>query len=334
MALWGGVKSESKLESSNKEKLFYKLYVLHNDITKDYQDLLQDSIKPFSDFSTLHFINTSNTFAKQWSDISHKAHYAKEMLYKILLSSNFPKYDKIIVSDVDVVFLGDVSKSFLEFDTDDDIYISGVKMNNPNDLFPLTNWKEGYKKFNDKELESIQYGVGGGYLIANLKKWREDNIESKMIDFLQNNANKLIQAEQDILNIICYPKIGKLSPAHIVGNAMWEIYGESWEKYKPNVYLYDELKDARLNPIQIHYIGDCKPWHTPSTPKSDIWYKYLAQSPFAKIHLENLENIIIKKYLKTTLPYRIKSYIKRNPTFLLQYRFYTKVLNKIKRKYL
>lgn len=150
IALWGGVKLESKLESSNKEKLFYKLYVLHNDITKDYQDLLQDSIKPFSDFSTLHFINTSNTFAKQWSDISHKAHYAKEMLYKILLSSNFPKYDKIIVSDVDVVFLGDVSKSFLEFDTDDDIYISGVKMNNPNDLFPLTNWKKAIKSLMTK----------------------------------------------------------------------------------------------------------------------------------------------------------------------------------------
>lgn len=332
--LWGGVARESSnIESNDKEKLFYKLYVLHNDISADYQDLLRDSIKPFGDFSSLYFINANNFFAKQWNTISHKAHYAKEVLYKLLLTSNFPQYDKIIISDVDVVFLGDVSKSFLEFDINNDIYISGVKMNNPDDFFPLHSWKEGYKKFSKKELESIQYGIGGGYLIANLKKWREDNIESKMIDFLQNNANKLIQAEQDVLNIVCYPKIGKLSHAHIVGNAMWEIYGKSWERYKPNIYSQDELESARLNPIQIHYIGSGKPWHTPNTPKSDIWYKYLGQSPFAKIHLQNLENTIINKYLKTTLPYRIKSYIKRNPMFLLKLGFYMKVINKIKENY-
>ena len=266
--------------------------------------------------------------------MSFKWHYAKEVFYKMLLSSNFPEYKKMIISDVDVVFLGDVSKSFLEFDDDDDFYISGVKANNPNEFFPLNGWKENYKKFSPKELESIQYGVGGGYLLANLKKWREDNIESKMIDCLQNNTDRLVQAEQDVLNLICYPKIGKLSPAHIVGNAMWEIYGESWEKYKPNIYSQDELKNARLNPIQIHYIGVYKPWNTPSVPKSDIWYKYLSQSPFAKIHLENLENTIIKKYIKTTLSYRIKSYIKRNPAFLLQFKFYIKILQKIKRRIL
>lgn len=290
---------------------------------------MQKSLEEFGDFHSLCFINTQDEFSSIWQGIEFKNHFAKDVLYKTLLTSYFKEYDKIIVSDVDVVFLGDVSRSFLDFSLDDDIYISGVRANNPDGFFPLTGWKQGYKRLTQDELKAVIYGVGGGYLIANLKKWRKDNLESKLIEYAKNNAHKLVQAEQDILNIVCYPKIGTLSPAHIVWNAMWAVYGEHWEDYKPNVYSKKDIDDARANPIQLHYIGDKKPWNSPKQPKSDIWYKYLAKTAFLQIHLQELENTIINDYIKTTLPYRIKRLIRNNPLFFIDIRFYIKMIDRL-----
>ncbi|WP_181646873.1 glycosyltransferase [Helicobacter sp. 16-1353] len=323
---------ESNAIKKSQIPLFYHLYILHNDIPAHYQDLLNQSIEPFRDFAKLIFINCQGTFEKQWQEMPQKSHFAKEVLYKILLQGHFAKYHKIIISDVDVVFLGDISQSFLDFDIESDVYISGVRANDPNGIFPLTGWKEGYKKFSKAEFEAVKYGVGGGYLIANLKKWRHDDIESKMIEYLRLNAHKLVLAEQDVLNIICYPKIATLSPAHIVGHQMWERYGERWEKYPPKVYSKNELDSARRHPIQLHYIGDKKPWNYPSEPKSELWYSYLAKTPFLKIFLANIECVIINNYIKTTLPYRLKALFKRNKLFFIDPRIYFKITKRIFKK--
>lgn len=325
-------KQTTLTSTDNKIKLFYRLYVLHNDIPQNYQDLLQETLREFSDFSSLSFINADNELSSIWDSLGFRGHFSKEFLYKLLLTTHFREYDKIIVSDVDVVFLGDVSMSFLDFSCDDEIYISGIKANNPEAIFPLIGWKEGYKKYTKDEFEAIKYGIGAGYFIANLKAWRKDDLESKLVQYALKNANKLILAEQDVLNIICYPKIGSLSPQHMVGNAMWEIYGEDWGNYKPKVYSQKELDNARDNPIQLHYVGDKKPWNSPKQAKSHIWYEYLSKTPFLKIHLENLEDVIINNYIKTTLSYRIKSLLNKHPLFFLDVRFYIRMMKKIYKK--
>ncbi|RDU65198.1 glycosyltransferase [Helicobacter sp. MIT 14-3879] len=324
------IKEPSSLNPTNRAKLFYKLYVIHNDVSDDFQNLLIKSIAEFSDFASLEFINANDTFSTEWESLGLQAHFSKEFLYKLLLDSYFREYEKIIISDVDVVFLGDVSRSFLAFQSD--AYIAGVRANNPDCIYPLEGWKSGYKKFSEREFEAIKYGVGGGYLIANLKAWRRDGLESKLINYLKANASKLVLAEQDVLNVVCYPHIATLSPAHIVWNGAWEHYGEHWEGYIPEVYSREELDNARLSPIQLHYIGDNKPWKKPSVPKSEIWYSYLANSPFMRLHLLSIERAIIDDYIKTTIMYRIKRLFKTKPLFMFDVRFYLKLCKKIYKK--
>lgn len=324
--------TSSHQNTQNKIKLFYKLYVIHNDISKDSQNILHQSISEFSSFASLEFIDAANRFSQEWQNLGLKGHFAQEVLYKLLLASHFPQYDKIIVSDVDVVFLGDVSRSFLEFDCESNLYLSGVKLNDPESFLPLDGWKSGYKKYTQDEFNAVQNGIGGGYFIANLKMWRKDDIESRLIDYLSHNAYKLILAEQDVLNIVCYPKIDTLSPAHIVPHHSWEWYGKQWEHYKPKLYTQEQLDNARDYPIQLHYVGSKKPWNHPSEPKSDIWYKYLTKTPFLENHLNNLESIIINAYVKTTLSYRLQKFIKNNPLFVFDVRFYGCLLSRIYRK--
>lgn len=307
--------------------------MIHNDISPNDQAKLKQTLEIFSRFSSLHFINAEGYLQSLWKKIPNQYHFSCEVLYKLIAPSLFPQYDKIIISDVDVVFLGDITKSFFEFDCEEDYLIGGVISNNPEAFFPLppSGWRSGYKKFSPSNLKAIQYGAGGGYLLINLKQWRKVGAEERCIDCLKNNAKKLVLAEQDIINLVCFPHIKKISLAHIVSHSSWESLGEQWEKLKPNLYTQEEILEAREHPIQLHYVGADKPWNTPSVPKSDLWFSYLAKTLFLEDYLNKLETIFFQKFQKRLLIYRALKFFQKHPLFLISPSFYQRIFHLVKR---
>lgn len=207
--------------------------------------------------------------------------------------------------------MGSIIQEFEDFDVNQDYLIGGVVSNNPESFFPIPKkgYRSGYSKFTDSELKSIQNGVDGAYLIINLKTWRKNNVENLAIETLFKNTDKLVLAEQDILAIVCYPHIKKISMSYVVSNGAWNTLGEDFSKISPNIYSKEEILQASKNPIQIHYSGGAKPWNTPSVPKSELWFKYLCKTPFLRDFLENFEKIIINNYKKTSLLNRLKNFI-------------------------
>lgn len=303
----------------------FRLYVVHNNIPLEYQNKLHETIKPFNHFAKLEFMDAKNDLDWAWKKINDKNHFALEVLYKLRVSSLFPNYQKIIISDVDVVFLGNIIEGFKDFDTNQEYLIGGVVSNNPQDFFPIptTGFAKGYRKYSPQELKAIQHGCGGGYLIANLEQWRKKEIEKKFTNILFEKAEKLVLAEQDVLNLSCYPYIKKIHPAHIVAHDSWRTLGDNFQKLKPNIYTQAEIQEMCNNPIQLHYVGASKPWNTPSVPKSEIWYIYLCKTPFLRIFLDSFEQNILNHLKKKSLIYKIKKYAK-NPKIFLK-----KILRKI-----
>lgn len=311
----------SLLENNEKEAIKqgikFKLYVVHNNISTKSQNKLQKTIQPFSHFAQLEFIDGKNQLAQAWERIIGKNHFSLEVLYKLLVSSLFSKYEKIIISDVDVVFLGNVIKEFDLFDTNQNYLIGGVVSNDPNSFFPIPKkgYLRGYQKYSYDELRAIQHGVGGGYLIINIKQWIENKIEERALEILFNKAEKLVLAEQDVINLSCFPHIKKIHPAHIVGHYNWQKNGKEFENIIPIVYTREEIKEMCNFPIQLHYVGANKPWNTPSEPKSEIWFQYLCKTPFLRDFLNTFEQKIIEKTSKQHLWSKLKRIIK-NPKIL------------------
>lgn len=95
-------------------------------------------------------------------------------------------------------------------------------------------------------------------------------------------------------------------------NWHWEAYGKEWENLTPEVYSKDELDNARDNPVQLHFVGDKKPWSVPSVPKSEIWYQYMLKTTFAREFLDNLESLILIRNQKKPLLKRVINKIRRS----------------------
>ena len=356
-----GVAFYSMLEHCNRD-YNYKLYVLHTDITKENQKKLVENIKEFNSFATLEFINMKHRFQSLWDSVSIKGHFSKEVMYKVLVASIFPQYDKIITSDVDVVFLNDISESYTSFDVSEDYYLAGTRMIGKYDWY-IDTYKDQFTK---KEMEKLK-GFCGGYIVFNLKKIREDNMEDKFIKCFEEDGYRIHQMEQDVLNLCCYPKTKKLPLKYVACSYMWDEFKTTKDMRTDSYYSYKEIKDAMENTVQLHYVTSRKPWKSVDSTKSEVWFRYLTKTLFLEDYLKSLPNNIIlndeqtdnflsklsdeKKLIfakkinkKFNVFNRIKwrmqthkiywylrSFIK-HPLFMFNPKFYKKLINKIKRK--
>ena len=295
-----GVAFYSLLKNSSKD-YFYNLYVLHTDITKENQEILTETIKLFPN-AKLEFINMNNKFEDLFKKTTFKGHYSKEIYYKFLAPSIFTQYDKIIIADVDVVYLNDISSIYNGLNIEEDFYLYGcqtiAKKNGPIEKF-----REIYNdKFDTEEIK--RFITNAGFWVYNLRKMRQDGLEEKFINFAKENVKKIVLPEQDTVNYICYPKI-KLMPANaMVTNMGCRDYND--KKYDEDInYSEDEVKLALNNPIQLHYSTNQKPWKT-ICEKQEIWFKYLVETPVLKVYLKSIDkklNPKIKRLINIRIPF-------------------------------
>lgn len=260
----------SLLKNGNKS-YFYKLYVVYSDLSDLAIHKLGKIVVEFSDLATIDFIKVdSNLFL--WDGIKSKCHYSKEIYNKLIASTLFPQYDKILCSDVDVVFTGDISESYINYIDRDDFYIAGV-----NSVFkPFILQK--YTDFTPEEKEIVSKGVGAGYLLMNLKKMRKDSLQTKMLDFYQSNLHRLIQPEQDVLNICSYPCISYLPYKYLICVGDYKDIKKQSKIKSETVYPLVDFEYALKEPVQLHYAGLFKPWNSFFSTKQTVWFKYLFES--------------------------------------------------------
>lgn len=325
----------SLLEHADK-KYFYKIYALHSDITEKNQKKLHETIAKFSDFSSLEFINMADKYDALWNSMHIKGHFTKETIYKILTASIFPKLSKLITSDVDVVFLGDISKSFFALNSEEDVYLAGVHI-----VEKIVPYFDNYKKYySESEIEKLK-SLCGGYLVVNLDRIRKDHMEEVFIKFFQNNAYRINQAEQDVLNLCCYPKTKRLPLNYIACTYLWDYYQNETDFKNDSYYTEKEIRDAMKNPIQLHYATSVKPWKNVECTKSEEWFKYLVKTPFLVDYLKDLPNTIViprPVYVnrKDKIAYntnKILLYIRKNPLFFIKSSFYKKIVKRLKKSF-
>jgi lipopolysaccharide biosynthesis glycosyltransferase len=260
----------------------YRINILHSNITPANQSRLRETVADFKN-ATLEFIGMNDRFAELFENTKTKAHYSKEMFYKFLACSIFPNLEKILVSDVDVVFQGDVSRDFLDFPVESDFYLASSPSLVREESW-VAEFSKGYERdFTLEEIRKLKFGAG--YYIANLKLMREDGLEEQFLRCARDNAWRLLQPEQDVINLVCFPKIVVLPADSMVCTYSYDFYREEADFERDLNYTGEEVRRALSNPIQLHYAGSTKPWNKPDSVKSDVWFEALTHTPFLKDHL-------------------------------------------------
>lgn len=254
----------------------YKLFVLHSDITTQNQQMLTNIVNKFPN-ATLEFIDMSHRFDDVWKTLRLSGHYSKEVLYKLLVASIFPQYDKILITDVDVVFSGDIAPSYFAVEPEEPVCFAGVHHVAPKGSF-LESYYVGYlENFGPNSLDKLK--ICGGYLLANLKYMREHDKETQFIDYLCKNTYRLRQSEQDVINFCCTESEVKYLPlANVVCTYMYDIFENTALLDKDDFYTAEEMLEAMEHPIQVHYATGTKPWKDLMSTKADLWLQNIVEA--------------------------------------------------------
>lgn len=245
------------------------IQIIKSHIPKDKGELI---IYDLSDIRNRLNINIPNTI----SISSYSRLFISSILSKDI--------DKVIYMDVDAI----VNKPLMDLWSTSIIsnnYIAGVL----DDVSSHAKMAIG--------LSQIEPYINAGLLLINLKKWREDYIERKFIDFLHSHNGNVYHHDQGIINAVCRGKIAILPPQfNMVTNFFVQRYN-TFLHITP-FYTQTDIEIAKLNPVYIHFTASVagRPWlKNCKHPLLHLFLKYK--------DLTSYKNIPLKK---DTSPFKLK----------------------------
>lgn len=151
-----------------------------------------------------------------------------------------------------------------------------------------------------------KYGYfNSGVLVIDLARWRREGIFTRLIDYLDANADKIVDADQDVLNACLYDR---RLPLPYIYNAISPFFFD----YHPMGMSAAELEAVRDQARIIHFNGASKPWsYMCRHPRRADYWRYLARTEWRDDEPEdrNFANWT-KKTFGPLLPEALRNYVR------------------------
>lgn len=248
----------SLMMNANKDT-FYDIFILHSsNIILRKEEL--NKLSQYYENCHIQYRQVDETFDASFEirGITTPAYY--RLLIPVLVT----EYNKVIYSDVDIIFRMDL---FELYHTDiDSYYLAATK-----DL-GLNFSDDGIKYISS--VDGLRQGLylQSGFIMMNCKKILQD----KMVDKFRNLAKeKLKYQDQDILNLTCGDKVLFLPIKYNMTD--YSYYFLYKERNKVASILVGEDVNEAISYGNIHFNGH-KPWKKYSV-NFDVWWEYYRKSP-------------------------------------------------------
>lgn len=259
-----GVAITSILKNSNINDT-YNFYILDggiSDSNKSKLNSLKNSIRDFS----IEYLEINPDDFKKCPMTGYVKYITLPTYYRFKIPSLLPNLDKVLYLDCDIVVNSDISELY---NTNiDDYYVGGIP--------------EVFNHYHKERLEIIgnYYYINAGVLLINTKKWREDNIESKLFEYAMNPEREIVFQDQDILNEVLKYNIRYIP-------LCWNLQHDVL--FEKDAYLIneEEKNQALEKPKLVHFTHKYKPWNYKCQNRfRKLYYKYLRQTPWKKDYLK------------------------------------------------
>jgi len=236
-------------------------YILHSKLNKLNKFLLK---KVVNNRAEIEFAKVDESLFKDCKT-PPKSHFRKENYFRLKISSILNKLNKALYLDSDTIVIKDISKLY---DIDiSNYYLACIE---DTDEFIKQRWmnngftcKDNYRYYNS------------GVLLLNLKKWREDNLENKLMHLLATSKAYFRWVDQDALNAIVNYDLKYLEDGW---NFMLRLSGGYTKKHREIVENYNK-EDIKI----LHYATKCKPWvMLKKDYYSNFYFEYLKLTPWQK----------------------------------------------------
>ena len=272
-----------------------EVYVLSNKITHKNINKIKEIEERFE--RSINFINVDNIEALIGIKVNVNALSISTYLRLFLIKLLPKEVDTVLYLDCDVIIDSNIDQIW-ECDIANN-YVAGVI----DTMYP--HYFEGIG------LPLNKYYINAGVLLINLKKWRDDNVTNKFIQFIDRFKGDVPHLDQGVINGVFQDKL----ILDLKYNVQTPLF--IFKKYKTiidffklnNYYTENEWQHAREFPIIIHYSSSYagRPWFKYSFhPKRERYRYYKKLSPYKGNTLQN-ENVSFLRKIKNFLMINFQS---------------------------
>ena len=251
----------SSLLMNANEDTYYDIFILHSQKEKLDEERL-NSLAHYYPNCSIQYRTIDSTFDNAFEVRG----ITTSTYYRLLIPEIITEYDKIIYSDVDVIFRSDLSDTYFNTDMTNS-YVAGV-----NALVQfIPDLKKYYSNLGNVNIGGIIYA---GNIIFNSANIRKDNLVEWFKELAKNNYKF---QDLDVLNIACQGKITYLEPGFCLTTYVAELSIYDRNKLQL-IWNSDEINKALKTGI-VHYNGQ-KPWKGYCV-NFDIWWNITANALFS-----------------------------------------------------
>jgi lipopolysaccharide biosynthesis glycosyltransferase len=252
------------------DETFYLVYIVSSDLTKTDIKGIDAIVAPFKAFCTVaHRKIDNNIFRNAGFDPKN---FSFSYYYRLALPLLIPEHSKILYSDADVLFFGDLNKYYT---TDlGGNYLGAVQFDHPSYFTADYNFDGKY--------------FASGNLVINLDACREINLLDQVSKVARKYHGQLRYHDQDCLNVIFYDQVTYLPLNFCVNHKLHQdIARDRYFTIHLRNYEKAAIIDAIEEPDIVHYTGP-KPDKT--NPSCKVWQLSCARAG------------LIDEYLKSVIP--------------------------------
>lgn len=252
----------------------YHIYLLHTDVTTENQNFLKGLQTPTLQVTFVDCCKMKTQLDKLSLSLTY--HFTIETYYRLFLAELFPQLDKVLYLDADTLICHDIADLWnIELE---DYYLAATRDLEIIRVSTIGKVEEVSYLKDVLNLQELHWYFQAGVMCVNLKKWREDNLQQKLLTSLARIKNPLY-VDQDILNNVCQGHVKFISQNW---NYTWHLpfIDKEYIHTLPKLYA-EQYQAAQKDPYIVHFTGEnMKPTDIPGVPQAQLFWKYATASPF------------------------------------------------------
>lgn len=287
----------------------YSIYILHSSISNDVITKFLSELSLPDNIKT-EFVNISPL----WNNLDITkfkvgAHIRLATYYRFLIQKAFPKFQRMLYLDSDIIVLDDVAKLYKTPIGNKPLAAAlDIRENfaSKKKVVECGSKKRVWPDYLENELKIDALGMyfQAGVMIFDLVNMGKFDLLNRCLKKLEEIPDPWLY-DQCIMNAEFANEVAYID---VCWNVEWQIPFEfpNYKKELPE-FLANQYFLAIKKPKIIHYASPVKPWKNIDLPLSEIWWQYARKSPYYEKFLYNAltskhkENISIIEALKRLL---------------------------------
>jgi len=263
-----------------------RIFVLDHGISNSNKEKIKDIFKNYNRLypvflQSIHIDEILNV--KVETDRGSSAQYARLFIEKLL-----PKeVQRVLYLDCDIIINEKI----------DDLW--NLDMHDKTAAVLMDAFSKYYRKNINLKPDDLMFN--SGVMLIDVKRWKEREVERRLIEFISSHKGIIQQGDQGALNHVLCNDTFCFPPKFNSVTIFYDFTYEEMLVYRkpPAFYKKEEVANAVQHPVIIHYTTSFlsrRPWEYGSKHTySDVWLNYRKKSPWANEPLREYKTSRLKK---------------------------------------